>query len=135
MSMKNLGWDELAPGAILFSFDKDVDDKIAEVPNVERPHSITNSINAKVGDWRVDKPVFNREHCINCQNCWVYCPDMCIISKDKKFVEINYDHCKGCGICVDVCPTNPKALLMFSERVPNEEAIASWPEKKKKETK
>ena len=135
MSMKNLGWNELEPGAILFSFDKEVDDKIAEVPNEDRPHSITNSINGYVGDWRVNKPVLNKEYCIDCQNCWIYCPDMCIISKDKKFIEIDYNHCKGCGICVDVCPTNPKSLLMFSEQTPIADAIASWPEKKKKENK
>ena len=129
MSMKDLGWNELEAGAILFSFDKAVDDKIAEVANEERPHAITNSITAYVGDWRVDKPVLNKEFCIDCQNCWIYCPDMCIISKDKKPVKIDYNHCKGCGICVDVCPTNPKSLLMFSEQTPIDEALGNWPEK------
>jgi len=33
---------------------------------------------------------------------------------------------------VEVCPTNPKSLLMFSEFEKNEEALAKWPEKKKK---
>ena len=44
-------------------------------------------------------------------------------------IGVDYDHCKGCGICVEVCPTNPKSLLMFEERIPNEEALAKWPEK------
>jgi pyruvate ferredoxin oxidoreductase delta subunit len=131
--MKDLGWDELEPGAILFSFNKEVDEKIAEVPNKERPHAITNSITAYVGDWRVNKPVLNKDFCIDCQNCWVFCPDMSIISDNKEMVGIEYDHCKGCGICVDVCPTNPKSLLMFTEHTPIEEALASWPEKEKKE--
>jgi pyruvate ferredoxin oxidoreductase delta subunit len=45
---------------------------------------------------------------------------------------IDYDHCKGCGVCVEVCPTNPKSLLMFAEAMDNDEALAGWPEKKKK---
>jgi pyruvate ferredoxin oxidoreductase delta subunit len=46
---------------------------------------------------------------------------------------IDYDHCKGCGVCVEVCPTNPKSLLMFGETEDNDAALAAWPEKKKKE--
>jgi pyruvate ferredoxin oxidoreductase delta subunit len=44
---------------------------------------------------------------------------------------IDYDHCKGCQVCVEVCPTNPKSLLMFVEAEEIETALAQWPEKKK----
>ncbi|MEF3191957.1 MAG: 4Fe-4S binding protein [Campylobacterales bacterium] len=115
-------WDEFIPGAVLKSFDK----------TEEWVHSQTNSYNYHVADWRVIKPVFNEEHCIHCQFCWVYCPDAAIISKDKKFSHIDYNHCKGCGICADVCPTNPKSLLMFDEHMPESEALAAWPTKEKK---
>ena len=40
--------------------------------------------------------------------------------------------CKGCGVCVSVCPTNPKSLLMFDENESNEDAIKQWPEKEVK---
>jgi len=30
---------------------------------------------------------------------------------------------------VEVCPTNPKSLLMFSEHLDDEVALAGWPEK------
>jgi pyruvate ferredoxin oxidoreductase delta subunit len=33
-----------------------------------------------------------------------YCPDSCILAKDNKREEFDYDHCKGCGICVKACP-------------------------------
>ncbi|MCW8837644.1 MAG: 4Fe-4S binding protein, partial [Thiovulaceae bacterium] len=64
-----------------------------------------------------------------CQFCWVYCPDISIISRDKKMVGVDMDHCKGCGICVEVCPTNPKSLLMFAEQADEETEIAQWPAK------
>ena len=127
--MKYLGWDELVPGAILFSFDEDIKKDVAEIPPEDRPYAKTNSYTAYVGDWRVLKPVYNREFCIDCQFCWIYCPDISIISKDKKMIGIDYNHCKGCGICVEVCPTNPKSLLMFEEHVDNDEVLAKWPKK------
>jgi 2-oxoacid:acceptor oxidoreductase delta subunit (pyruvate/2-ketoisovalerate family) len=40
--------------------------------------------------------------------CWVYCPDMAIIVEDGRWKEIDYDHCKGCGICAEVCPVKIK---------------------------
>jgi pyruvate ferredoxin oxidoreductase delta subunit len=57
---------------------------------------------------------------------------MSIISKNKKMVGIDYDHCKGCGVCVEVCPTNPKSLLMFDEHISEETALSQWPQKKSK---
>lgn len=114
------GWEEFEAGAILYSFDGSSD---------SRNHHVNNSIHHSVADWRAEKPVFNEDHCIHCQFCWIYCPDTAIISKEKKFDHVDYVHCKGCGICVDVCPTNPKALLMFTEQTPDEEAIRNWPEK------
>ena len=130
--MEYLGWDQVETGAILPSFEKEIEN-IASTPREERDYAPTNSYTASVADWRVFKPVYNRDTCIDCQNCWVFCPDTAIISKDKKMVGIDYEHCKGCGVCAEVCPTNPKSLIMFAETVDNEEALASWPEKKKKE--
>ena len=130
-----MGWDELIPGAALFSFDQTVDGMIAEVQPEDRTYAETNSKNAYVGDWRVIKPVWNTVLCIDCQNCWLYCPDTAIISRDKEMKGVDYDHCKGCGICVEVCPTNPKSLLMFGEQTAIDEAIANWPAKEEKKKK
>ena len=133
MAYENKGWNEFDVGSLLFSFERTAKmQNIAETPQDERPYSETNSYNASVADWRVQKPILNKEYCIDCQNCWIYCPDISIISKDKKMVGIDYDHCKGCGICVEVCPTNPKSLLMFDEQVTEETALSQWPQKKSK---
>ena len=62
------------------------------------------------GDWRSYTPKFDREKCIDCLNCWIYCPDNSILIKDGKMEGIKLSHCKGCGICVKVCPK--KAIEM-----------------------
>jgi pyruvate ferredoxin oxidoreductase delta subunit len=126
-----LGWDEVTQGVVLDSFKEEVEN-VAFLKQEERPYSEFNSFTASVADWRVIKPIFNRDICIDCQNCWVFCPDTSIISRDKKMIGIDFDHCKGCGVCVEVCPTNPKSLLMFEERKDIDEALEEWPEKKKK---
>jgi pyruvate ferredoxin oxidoreductase delta subunit len=129
-----LGWDEVTQGSVLPSFVGDASD-IAYLKAEERNYSNYNSYTATVASWRVKKPVFNIDVCIDCQNCWVWCPDSSILSRDKQMLGIDYDHCKGCEICVEVCPTNPKSLLMFSEQEDLETALSEWPEKKKKEKK
>jgi 2-oxoacid:acceptor oxidoreductase delta subunit (pyruvate/2-ketoisovalerate family) len=43
--------------------------------------------------------------CTFCMRCYDYCPDLSI-EMDGKTGEraIDYDHCKGCGICAEECP-------------------------------
>jgi len=127
-----IGWDEVTQGSVLPSFEGDASN-IVHLKAEERNYSDFNSYTATVASWRVKKPVFNIDICIDCQNCWVWCPDTSIISRDKQMLGIDYDHCKGCEVCVEVCPTNPKSLLMFNEKEDLETALSQWPEKKKKE--
>lgn len=127
----NTGWDEFEIGAMLRTFDGKIDD-IAGTRQEDRKYSENSSFMASVADWRIEKPVFNKDFCIDCQFCWIYCPDMSIIARDKKMIGIDMDHCKGCGICVEVCPTNPKSLLMFAEHAIEEEELAAWPAKEEK---
>jgi pyruvate ferredoxin oxidoreductase delta subunit len=126
--MEYVGWEEVSTGAVLPSFTKEVEN-IAGMKQEDRPYAKTNSFSASVADWRVAKPIYNRDYCIDCQFCWIFCPDTSIVSRDKKMVGIDYDHCKGCGVCVEVCPTNPKSLLMFNETLDNDVALTQWPAK------
>ena len=44
-------------------------------------------------------------NCFECDNCYGVCPDNAIVKlgPGKRF-EINYDYCKGCGMCESECP-------------------------------
>lgn len=126
------GWNEFEIGSVLFPFENDGQKNI-DVQQENRDYSQNSSYKASVAHWRVEKPVFNSDHCISCFNCWLYCPDSSILVRDEKLKGVDYVHCKGCGICSDVCPTNPKSLLMYSNNLDEKEAIKSWPQKKNKE--
>ncbi len=41
--------------------------------------------------------------CFECDNCWHFCPDAAIIKKEDGYA-VDYDYCKGCGICAQECP-------------------------------
>ncbi|MFH0887002.1 MAG: 4Fe-4S binding protein [bacterium] len=69
----------------------------------------------ETGGWRSSRPVHDSVKCTNCMICYMYCPDSSIRVKDGKFVDFNYDHCKGCGICAEVCPPKIKAISMVPE--------------------
>lgn len=70
----------------------------------------------ETGDWRNVRPLHSKEKCINCLICWIYCPDSAIIVKDGKVEGIDYDHCKGCGICSRECPVKVHAIEMVDEK-------------------
>mgnify|MGYP001031534923 CR=1 FL=1 len=60
----------------------------------------------ETGGWRTKKPVWIEDKCIHCLLCWRFCPDSSVIAEDGKFGRFDYEHCKGCGICVNVCPSD-----------------------------
>ncbi len=63
-----------------------------------------NSEKFQTGDWRSQVPVLDKEKCIDCLTCWIFCPDDSILTKDGKIAGLKLSHCKGCGICAKVCP-------------------------------
>ena len=91
--MKEKGWKEIPIAGL-----------IVEAGNAEK---------YKTGDWRTFKPVRDVEKCTNCLNCWIYCPDTSILVSEEKMTGFDYDHCKGCGICAEICPV--KCIEMVKE--------------------
>ena len=72
----------------------------------------------KTGDWRDLRPVIDYTKCIAaikkksvCYACWLYCPDGVILPENP--VKIDYEYCKGCGICAEECPSS--AITMITE--------------------
>ena len=63
--------------------------------------------------WRSIRPAVNSEKCVGCKQCYLYCPDGVIAINDGKAV-IDYDFCKGCGICAKICRIG--AIEMEAER-------------------
>jgi 2-oxoacid:acceptor oxidoreductase delta subunit (pyruvate/2-ketoisovalerate family) len=50
------------------------------------------------------KRCFYCGRCVGCDLCFLLCPDLSIGKKADGGYRVNTDYCKGCGICVDVCP-------------------------------
>ncbi len=55
--------------------------------------------------------------CFSCDNCYGVCPDNAVIKLDDpgEPYAIDYDYCKGCGICVSECPCG--AIEMVPEEI------------------
>ena len=54
--------------------------------------------------------------CISCDNCFALCPDNAVIKLGpEKAYAVDLDYCKGCGLCVEECPTG--SMTMEPEEV------------------
>ena len=88
-----------------------------------------SAVKKKTGEWAVFQPEFHPKKCLYvkaggnpekpvCLLCYLSCPDNTILVKKGK-LEIDYEHCKGCLICINVCPT--KALTKGPSKMRKEE--------------
>ncbi len=66
----------------------------------------------QTGDWRALRPVVDRDKCVMCAVCWLYCPVQCISARATWF-DADLRICKGCGICAEECPQ--RAIVMIEE--------------------
>jgi len=48
-------------------------------------------------------PVWDKEMCVRCGLCNIFCPDAAIKREDDGYYGANLDYCKGCGICHQEC--------------------------------
>ena len=97
----------------------------AEAPRTERPEleRVRRQTNFEevVGGLSEDNALFEARRCMSCGNCFEcdnclgVCPDNAVIKLGENLrYQIDYDFCKGCGICVKECPCG--AIDMVPER-------------------
>lgn len=115
----------------------DIDESSAAIPllrtapklgylNAPQGGLIVNPGNSRLKDLSASRegfiPVLDKAKCANCGECDMTCPDFCFIwergvAKTGKpaqvLVGINYQYCKGCMRCVEIC--KPGALSLQKE--------------------
>jgi len=83
-------------------------------------HAAANSVEVNTGLWRTLRPVIDYQLCNKCWwICSTFCPDGAIDVDENNSPQIDYDHCKGCMVCVAQCP--PHAIAS----IPEEQAISA----------
>lgn len=97
--------------------------RIKEWKYYEHPQGATileagNSLNFRTGNWRTFfRPRWIEEKCTHCLYCFIFCPDGTVKVSKEKIVGIDYEYCKGCGICASECPR--EAIEMIGEQEAN----------------
>lgn len=81
------------------------DKKLPEACVVPAPPVSGEQEQMITGGWRILRSVINYEECSKCLNCWIHCPEPTIKVDEEDTPHIDLKYCKGCGVCVAVCPT------------------------------
>lgn len=78
-------------------------------------HAAASSELARTGVWRMLRPMIDYGRCNRCSwVCSTLCPDSAISVEPDHSPRIDYDQCKGCMVCITVCP--PHAIGALTER-------------------
>ena len=111
--IKEWGWREHQDGAVI-------------------PEAATTDGYA-TGGWRSMRPILESEKCVHCFICFIFCPDSSIVFNGGKVTGFNLQHCKGCGICAEQCPTKAISMMNEAEALSLEKCLL--PEEQPKEEK
>ena len=85
-------------------------------------HAGVTSVKVRTGLWRTMRPVINYPNCSGCAwICSTYCPDGAIKVRTDGYPEIDYEHCKGCLVCVAQCP--PHAIESIPEHIARDQEV------------
>lgn len=94
-------------------FEKARSEKETKYPLPERIKGffeVTSSLNERTASEEAGR-CFNCGTCNECENCYTFCPDASILKGARSLShEVDYDFCKGCGICFTECPRRAISL-------------------------
>jgi 2-oxoacid:acceptor oxidoreductase delta subunit (pyruvate/2-ketoisovalerate family) len=110
----------------LASFDRLNTWYYADAPRTRRPEleraRRQSTFDEVVGGLNQENALFEARRCLSCgncfecDNCFGVCPDNAVVKLGpSRRYEIDYDFCKGCGICVQECPCG--AINMVPEQI------------------
>jgi pyruvate ferredoxin oxidoreductase gamma subunit len=79
-------------------------------------------------------PLLSREICFNCGFCDMICPDFCFVWTLEKtdqttksvLTGIDYQYCKGCQKCIEICPVSALTLIEENELPITEKNIKAF---------
>jgi NADPH-dependent glutamate synthase beta subunit-like oxidoreductase len=113
LSRHVVSFDELNP-AYFKSMRRTEAQKIPASVRIRDFREVNNGLSRRETRYEAER-CFKCGTCNDCENCYVFCPDVSILKGMKKLKHtINYDQCKGCGICFTECPTS--AISMEDEK-------------------
>ena len=79
------------------------------LPSVSRRRTQDEVIQAFTEEQAVEESnrCFSCGTCNACDNCYLVCPEPCIVRSDRSngLYKILVDYCKGCRVCIEECPT------------------------------
>jgi len=78
-------------------------------PGFQAGHLVTRN-----AGWRTFRPQIDLDKCTACLRCYLVCPDGAIYKSNGK-VAVEWDFCKGCGVCAHECKV--KAISMLREEL------------------
>ncbi|HPI40967.1 MAG TPA: 4Fe-4S binding protein, partial [Pseudobdellovibrionaceae bacterium] len=115
--------NDLAPKKELATFENINSWYYSDAPKTVRPHLDNlrrqTTFEEVVGGLDESNALFEARRCLSCgncfecDNCYGVCPDNAVIKLGAgKGFEINYDYCKGCGICAEECPCGAIAMVL-----------------------
>jgi 2-oxoacid:acceptor oxidoreductase delta subunit (pyruvate/2-ketoisovalerate family) len=93
----------------------------ADAPAAVRPHleaarrigtfdEVTGGLDASTALFEARR-CMSCGNCFDCDNCYGSCPDNAVIKAGPGGYQIDYDYCKGCGICAAECPCGAIAMV------------------------
>ncbi len=91
-------------------------EKRVKIPRMKVDSSVSTfkEVNKTISDAQALEEVercFSCGTCLHCDVCMTFCPDVAISKDEAGEYVIDYDHCKGCGICVNECPREAMELV------------------------